>query len=75
MSTVKSTCPAGIAAPLGPLLGGFLFDHAGRARTFLTLSAMVAALTITMHLSTAIRTMHRPGEQTRKAINAVGTLT
>ena len=53
---------AGIAAPLGPLLGGFLFDHSGQAPTFLTFSTMVAALTITMHLSTAIRTMHPPGE-------------
>lgn len=53
---------AGIAAPLGPLLGGFLFDHSGQAPTFLTFSTMVAALTITMHFSTAIRTMRRPGE-------------
>ena len=53
---------AGIAAPLGPLLGGFLFDHSGQAPTFLTFAAMVAALTITMHFSTAIRTMRRPGE-------------
>ncbi|WP_370318333.1 MFS transporter [Actinoplanes sp. ATCC 53533] len=53
---------AGIAAPLGPLLGGFLFDRAGQAPTFLTFAALVAALTITMHFSPAIRTMRPPGE-------------
>ena len=53
---------AGIAAPLGPLLGGFLFDHSGQTATFLTFSAMVAALTIAMHFSAAIRTMRPPGE-------------
>jgi MFS family permease len=53
---------AGVAAPLGPLLGGVLFDHSGQALTFLTCSTMVAVLTITMHFSTAIRTMRRPGE-------------
>jgi MFS family permease len=53
---------AGIAAPLGPLLGGLLFEHSGQAPTFLAFSSMVAALTITMHFSTAIRTMRPPGE-------------
>ncbi|MEJ3746861.1 MFS transporter [Actinomycetes bacterium KLBMP 9797] len=53
---------AGIAAPLGPLLGGLLLDHAGHAPTFLAFSALVAVLTVTMHFSTAIRTMRTPGE-------------
>jgi hypothetical protein len=52
----------GITAPLGSLLGGLLLDHAGQAPTFLAYSALVAALTVTMHVSTAIRTMRRPGE-------------
>jgi MFS family permease len=54
---------AGIAAPVGPLLAGFLLDHTGQAPTFLAFSALVAALTITMQCNTAIRTMRRPGEQ------------
>ena len=51
----------GIAAPLGPLLAGYLFDHTGQAPTFLTFATVVAALTLAMHLSATIRTMRRPG--------------
>jgi predicted MFS family arabinose efflux permease len=52
----------GAAAPLGPLVGGFTFDHFGQMTIFAVFATMMAALTATMHLSPAIRTMRRPGE-------------
>jgi predicted MFS family arabinose efflux permease len=52
---------AGIAAPIGPPLAGFLLDSAGRAPTFLLFAAMAAALTVLMHLGSPMRTVCRPG--------------
>lgn len=54
---------AGIAAPAGPPLAGLLHDHLGQAPTFLLFAVLAAALTIVMHLSSPIRTMHRPGTE------------
>jgi len=52
---------AGIAAPIGPLLGGLLLDRFGQATAFAVFAAIVATMTATMHLSTSIRTMRAPG--------------
>ncbi len=52
---------AGIAAPIGPPLAGLLLDNTGQAPTFFLFAALVAVLTIVMHLSPTIRTMHMPG--------------
>jgi MFS family permease len=52
---------AGIAAPVGPPLAGLLIDSAGQAPTFFLFAALAAALTIVMHLSSPVQTMHRPG--------------
>jgi MFS family permease len=54
---------ATVAAPLGPPLGGLLLDHTGQAATFAAFAALVAALTVVMHASPAIRAMRRPGER------------
>jgi MFS family permease len=51
---------AGIAAPVGPPLTGLLLDSAGQKSTFFLFAALAAALTIVMHLSSTVRTMHRP---------------
>jgi predicted MFS family arabinose efflux permease len=52
---------ASIAAPVGPPVAGLLLDHTGQAPTFVVLAALIAALTIVMHLSSTVRTMQRPG--------------
>ena len=52
---------AGLAAPIGPLLGGLLLDRFGRTTAFGVFAAIVATMTTTMHLSTSIRAMRRPG--------------
>lgn len=52
---------ASIAGPAGPPLAGLLLDNAGQTPTFLLYAALTAALTIVMHLSSPVRTMHRPG--------------
>jgi MFS family permease len=52
---------AGIAAPVGPPLAGFLIDSTGQAPTFFLFAAMAAALTIIMHCGSPVRTMRRPG--------------
>jgi MFS family permease len=51
---------AGVAAPLGPLVGGFLLDRWGQVATFGAFAGLVAALTVVMHASASIRTMRRP---------------
>lgn len=51
----------GVATPLGPLMSGYLIEHTGQTLTFTILAAVVAACTITMQTSTAIRTTPRPG--------------
>lgn len=48
---------AGLAAPIGPPLGGLLLDRFGQAAAFTVFAAIVAATTVVMHLSTSIRTM------------------
>lgn len=54
---------AGIAAPAGPPLAGLLLDSTGRTTTFWLFAALAAALTIVMHLSSTVRTMHLPGTE------------
>jgi MFS family permease len=51
----------GVATPLGPLLSGYLIEHTGQTLTFAILAAVVAACTITMQMSTAIRATPHPG--------------
>jgi MFS family permease len=64
---------AGIAAPIGPPLAGFLLDSAGRAPTFLLFAAMAAALTVLMHLGSPMRTVCRPGADVSEGSVGVGT--
>jgi MFS family permease len=54
---------AGIAAPLGPLIGGLLLDSTGPGITFLGLAGLAGALTARMCLSRAIRHMRVPSGQ------------
>lgn len=58
---------AGIASPAGPPLAGLLLDSAGKAPMFFLYAALAAALTIVMHLSSPVRTMHRPGTRPKPA--------
>jgi MFS family permease len=58
---------AGIAAPAGPPLAGLLIDRVGQAPTFILFAVLAAALTIVMHLSSSVRTMHRPGTDPKPA--------
>jgi MFS family permease len=51
---------AAMAAPLGPLTGGLLFDRWGQVVTYVVFAVITAALTIRMWLSGAIRAMRRP---------------
>lgn len=51
---------AGLAAPLGPLAGGLVFERWNQAVTFLIFAVITAALTTGMWLSSAIRAMSRP---------------
>lgn len=51
----------GLAAPLGPLFGGWVLEQHGRQLTLTVLGAIAVALTIRMLLSPAIRTMRPPG--------------
>ncbi len=62
---------AGIAAPLGPPLSGALLDAAGPARTFVAVAALTALVTVTVHLSRAVRSYRHPADGTGDADRAV----
>lgn len=47
---------AGLAAPLGPPVSGFLLDHTSAPTTFASLAATAAVITIAVHTNKAMRT-------------------
>ncbi|MFD2080821.1 MFS transporter [Actinopolymorpha cephalotaxi] len=58
---------AGLAAPLGPLAGGWLLQDFGVRATFVVLTCMSAALTAVVLLSSAIRHMRPPSAIDRES--------
>ncbi|MEQ7127640.1 MFS transporter [Actinopolymorpha sp. B11F2] len=57
---------AGLAAPLGPLGGGWLLQDFGVRATFVVLTCMSAAITAVVLLSPAVRLMRLPALNDRE---------